>query len=95
MLLAGDRQRSDVVEAAGVAKRRYESGPPRSRINLGAVGVCGAPLTNERTGVGVADHHLARLGRRVDASDQCHVTPLSDQRAPSTCSMASWSSWVK
>ena len=54
--------------------------PPGLRVHLGAVGVAGPALPDQRAGLGVADDHLAGLGRRVDPGDERHRPA---QRAPS------------
>src|SRR5699024_454799 len=74
VLLAGDRDGGHVVEqaAACFGQRR----PPRMWVDLGPVGVCGTGLAYEGTGLGVADHDFARLGRTVDPGDQGHGVVL-------------------
>ena len=55
-----------------------QRGPPRCGIDLGAVGMRRGAERTDLTGVGVADHHLAGLGGRVDSRNECHaceVTP--------------------
>jgi hypothetical protein len=93
VLLAADRHRRHVGEPAGRLHGPGQGGPPRVRVDLGALRVAGPSLADQRAGGSVAHHHLARLGRGVDAGDEWRAR--RGQRAPSTCSTASWSSAPK
>jgi hypothetical protein len=44
--------------------------PPGGWINLCAVRVGSASLANPGAGIGVANHHLDRLGRGIDTGDE-------------------------
>ena len=89
VLLAGDRHRGHVVESAGPVGGLPQGRPPGVGVDLGAVGMLCPALAYEGPRGGVADHHLAGLGGRVDPGDQWHLSPGRVQRAPSTCSTAS------
>src|SRR6185437_5284892 len=84
MLLPGYRDGGDVADPASLRKRGIERAAPVSGIDLGAVGMGRLPAANQRPAACLAYHHLARLGRRVDAS-----YPIA-HRAPIRCSIASW-----
>jgi hypothetical protein len=79
-----DRGEWDVIEPDRL-DRLLEAPLPGGRVDLGPVGVGGPALAPQLAAGGVADHHLAGLGRGVDPGDQ------GQERAPSRCSTASWS----
>ena len=74
VLLGRDRDRGHVVEPTGGRDRAGRRGFPSGRIDFGAVRMWCATLANDLARAGIADQHLARLRRRVDAGDQCHGT---------------------
>ena len=94
VLLTAHRDGGDVVQPAGRAGRVLQGGPPRGRVDLGAVRVRRATLAHQRSGGRVPDDDLARLGGRVDPGDE-RSGSRHPQRAPRTCSTASWSSRPK
>ena len=73
VLLCSHRHRVDVVESTGGADGGLQSGPPQLRVDLGAVGMRRRRGAHGFAGVGVADHHLAGLGGRVDSRNESHV----------------------
>ncbi len=77
VLLPGDRDRGDVVEAAGRVDRLDQGVPPGVGRHLGALRVPGGALAHQFSGDGVADHDLATLGRGVDPGDETHGRSLS------------------
>ena len=84
VLLPAHRDRGDVVEAAGRGRGLLEGVPPGLRVDLGAVGVRGAPRADDLSRLGIADEDLAGLGRGVDSGNERHVHNLP------SCAAGGW-----
>ena len=78
VLLSADGHSRHVVESSDRIHGGLQRAPPQLRIDLGAIGMRRRRGPHDLTGIGVADNHLAGLGRRVDSRNECHaceVTP--------------------
>ncbi len=84
VLLAADGYSGDVVQPAGRSYCFPERSPPGPRVHLGAIRVCRAALTDQRTGISIADHDLARLRRRVHTCHDGHLLSLRDVHGQQT-----------
>jgi len=73
-LLTTDRDRGNIVDAAGCGDGLAKCGFPVGGIYLGAVRVFGRPLTHECARCGITDDHLARLRGGVNPRNERHVS---------------------
>ena len=80
VLLAGHAQRGHVGQPAGLGNRLPQGLPPGVRLHLGAVRMSRPAGPDQDAGRGVPDHHLAGLGRGVDAGYQRHARIICSSR---------------
>ncbi len=75
MLLAANGYSRNICQAASLTDGFLHRVPPTVWMDLRSARMAGASLPDQGTRLGIADHHLAGLGRTINTCNQRHGIP--------------------